>query len=280
MIFDALRAELLKLTRNRWSTFWAFGFIPLFNLVMGLMFESFVRPPAPPPGAFGGPSILPNVSAPFMGAVDGLAAFNNPFLQIFPIAGAAILFAGEYRWETWRSILTRNERSSILIAKMLAFALLVSAGILLSGIGGFLVSFYDIAINKAEPIWPESGAAAGLLIAFGANVLQALMTASLVMFAAIASRAMIASIIAPFILLVGIAIAASRIRVPTAGFETAALPSIASLGLDQYARGILGDPDVVGVHLAAPGAIFLALWFVVLVAAALLVFQTQDLSKE
>src|SRR5262245_24707400 len=120
MILEALRSEILKLTKNRWSMFWAFGFVPLFTLVIGLLFETFVRTTGNGP--------LANVTSPMNATLDGLSAFNNSFLQIFPIAGAAILFAGEYRWETWRAILPRNQRSAILVAKMLAFALAVAIG--------------------------------------------------------------------------------------------------------------------------------------------------------
>jgi hypothetical protein len=43
MIGQAFRAELFKLWRNRWSLFWAFGFMPVFGLVAGLIEETSVR---------------------------------------------------------------------------------------------------------------------------------------------------------------------------------------------------------------------------------------------
>jgi len=276
MILQALRSEILKLTGNRWSLFWAFGFIPLFTLVMGVLFETFVRS-----SASTGP--LANFSLPMNAALDGLGAFNNAFLQIFPISGAAILFAGEYRWETWRAILPRNERSAILLAKLITFALAVGAGIILSGLLGWLVSVYDMVILRAAPHWPRADAGEvvlALLIAFGGSFLQMMASASLVMLAAIVSRAMMASIIAPFMILIAAALLASRVRLPTADLSASIFPNLAGTGIDQMARAIAGDPDAVGVHLALPGAAALVIWCIVLSAAAVALFRHQDLSRE
>jgi ABC-2 type transport system permease protein len=276
MILDALRSEILKLTKNRWSMFWAFGFVPLFTLAMGILVETFLRS-----SASAGP--LANVTAPLNSALDGLSAFNNVFLQIFPIAGAAILFAGEYRWETWRAILPRNERSAVLLAKLIAFALAVAAGILLSGFFGWLVAVYDLIVLGATPHWPRAGAGdviLALFIAFGGSFLQVMASAALVMFTAIVSRAMIASIIAPFMILIALALAASRVRLPGADLSAAGFPSIAGTSIDQMARATLGDPDAIGVHLAVPGAGALLLWCIVLAVGALLLFSRQDLSRE
>jgi ABC-2 type transport system permease protein len=275
MIIDALRAEILKLTKNRWSMFWTFGFVPLFTFAMGLLFETFVRTPANGP--------LANVTSPMNATLDGLSAFNNSFLQIFPIAGAAILFAGEYRWETWRAILPRNERTAILLAKLLTFALAVAAGILLSGILGWLVSTYDLLVLHATPHAPPAGAgkiALALFVAFGGSFLQVMATAALVMFVAVVSRAMIASIIAPFMILIAAALAASRIRIPRADLSAAAYPSIAGTSIDQMARAITGDPDAIGIHLAVPSAAALVLWCIVLSAAAIYLFRDQNLARE
>jgi ABC-2 type transport system permease protein len=275
MIFEALRSEILKLTKNRWSMFWAFGFVPLFTLLMGLLFETFVRTTGNGP--------LANITSPMNVTLDGLSAFNNSFLQIFPIAGAAILFAGEYRWETWRAILPRNQRSAILVAKLLTFGLAIAAGIILSGIGGWLVSTYDLLVLHAAPRAPRAGpgeVVIALLVAFGGSFLQAMAVATLVMFAAVVSRAMIASIIAPFMILIGAALAASRIRIPNADLSAAAFPSIAGTSIDQMARAISGDPDAIGIHLAIPGAAALLLWSIVFSGAAIYLFRRQDLSRE
>jgi ABC-2 type transport system permease protein len=275
VILEALRSEILKLTKNRWSMFWAFGFVPVFTLIMGLVFETFVRTNGS--GPFG------NVTSPMSATLDGLSAFNNSFLQIFPIAGAAILFAGEYRWETWRAILPRNARSAILLAKLLTFALALAAGIILSGVLGWLVSTYDLLVLHATPHAPRAGAGEiilALLIAFGGNFLQAMAVAALVMFTAVVSRAMIASIIAPFMILTLAALAASRIRIPSADLSAAAYPSIAGTSIDQMARAISGDPDAIGIHLALPSAAALILWCIVFCAAAIVLFRRQDLPRE
>ena len=88
MIGQAFGAEIFKLSRNRWSLFWAFGFMPVFGLVSGLIEETAVR-------AYVG-DVLPYAN-PIRFAYDGLGTMQSSLFQIFAVVGAAILFAGEYR---------------------------------------------------------------------------------------------------------------------------------------------------------------------------------------
>jgi ABC-2 type transport system permease protein len=274
MIAQALRAELLKLVKNRWSAFWCYAFAPIFWLVMGLIFETFVRVPSQ--------AAMFDVATPIGTAREGLGAYNNLFLQIFPIAGAAILFAGEYRWETWRAILPRNGRLSIVVAKLIVFALAISLSVLACGLAGLMVGLWD-AMQSANVVWPKSGSGAvalSLAIAFAASFLQLMATAGLVMLIAVVGRAMIAAIVGPFIILTVAEIASIRFRLPDAGMEAAAFPNLASNALHQFSKDLLGDPDAYAVQLAAPGAAALILWCVVLTATAIALFQRQDMSKE
>jgi ABC-2 type transport system permease protein len=276
MILQALRAELLKLSLNRWSLFWAFGFVPIFKLLSGIGLNLFVRT------SFRGVAI-PNIAAPLASTLDGLSAYGNLFLELFAISGAAILFAGEYRWETWRAILPRNSRTAILIAKLVVFAICAVVSILLCGLAGVLVGLIDMGMKDAIVIWPKAGAGGiltALALGFAATLLQLMAAAGLVMLVAVFSRAMIASIIAPFIILVAAEIAATLLRIPDTDLIGAGLPSTAGRAIRELARANLGNPDAYGLNLALPGAAALALWSIALSVAAMVMFRRQDLSKE
>jgi ABC-2 type transport system permease protein len=288
MILQALRAELLKLARNRWSTFWAYGFPPLFSLLAGLIVQFVVRLPA-------GAEMF-NAAAPITSVRDGLATYSGLFLQIFPIAGAAILFAGEYRWETWRAILTRNGRTTIMLAKLIAFVIAIVLSILACGLAGLLVGLID-ASQSATIVWPRADGgqiALSLVLSFAGAFLQLMATAGLVMIIAVCSRAIIAAIVGPFLILSVAEIASIRFRLPDLRDWAPLFPNLGSDAIQQVSRTMLDTPnatisdfarsfgqaDANAQNLAPLGAAALVLWAIALTAAAIFVFRSQDLSKE
>jgi ABC-2 type transport system permease protein len=289
MILQALRAELLKLTRNRWSTFWAYGFPPLFTLFSGLLVQFVFR--------LTDEAAMFNAAAPISSIRDGLASYGSLFLQIFPIAGAAILFAGEYRWETWRAILTRNGRTSIMLAKLIAFIIAVVLSILACGIAGAIVGIVD-ASQAANLVWPRADGgliALSLAMSFGGAFLQLMATAGLVMILAVFSRAIIAAIIGPFLILSVAEIASLRFRLPDLRDWAPLFPNLATDAIQQVshnmldnsgttisdlARSALGSAAGYAQKVAPLGAAALVVWAAVLLAAAIFIFRSQDLSKE
>ncbi len=276
MTGQAFAAEWLKLTKNRWAAFWAWGFVPVLTLAVGVLIETVSRAT---PG-----SAMLSYAAPATSTLDGLGSYGNIFLRLFPIAGAATLFAGEYRWETWRAILPRNGRSTVMLAKLSAFALAGAASILLCGTAGFLTGLYEAALF-GNLDWPTAGAggvALSLLVGFMASFLQLMATAGLVMLIAVLSRSMIAAIIGSFSILLAADLLSVylRVRLASASEIMALLPNVAGDALRQMASALLDDPDALGLHLALPGAASLILWCVVLSAAAILLFRRQDLPHE
>jgi len=289
MILQALRAELLKMSRNRWSTFWAYGFPPAFSLIAGLIVQFVVRLPA-------GAEMF-NAAAPISSVRDGLATYSGLFLQIFPIAGAAILFAGEYRWETWRAILTRNGRTSIMIAKLIAFVIAAVLSIIACGLAGLVIGLVD-ASQAATIVWPKADngqIALSLAMSFAGAFLQLMSTAGLVMILAVLSRAIIAAIVGPFLILSVAEIASIRFRLPDYRDWAPLFPNLASDAIQQVshsmignsgatlsdlARSAMGGADAYAQKLAPLGAAALVFWAVALTTTAIFVFRAQDLSKE
>jgi ABC-2 type transport system permease protein len=276
MIKEAFGAEWLKLTRNRWAMFWAWGFVPVLTLAFGVLVETFSR--STPGGAMLG------YAAPVNSTLDGLGSYGNIFFRLFPIAGAATLFAGEYRWETWRAILSRNERTTIMLAKLCVFAVAGAISILLCGVAGFVTGLYEAALFS-NLNWPAVGAGdvvLSLLVGFAASFLQLMATAGVVILISVLSRSMIAAIIGAFsvFLVAELFSAFMRLGLASASEIMALLPNVAGDSMRQMASAIRGDPDALGLHLALPGAAALFLWCIVLSAAAIALFHRQDLSRE
>ncbi len=272
MIAAALQAELYKLSRNRGSTFWAFGFMPVFALGSGLIEQLFVH-------VYMG-DIIPYAS-PLQDSLSGLASFSVSIFQICGIAGAAIIFGGEYRWETWRASLTRVDRVPAMIAKMIAFALAISASLVLCSIARLIVGFIDMGFTGSA-VWPEVGASEIMLahlVAFTASFLQIMVTAAFVMLVCVITRAMTAGIVATVLVLVACEIASIR---GNAGGDPIWLlfPNIAGDAIRQAGQVIMMRREGLLGGYAPMAAPTLLIEFLFLTAASTALFVRQDLSKE
>lgn len=272
MILAALSSELFKLTHNRWSMISAFGLMPAFTLLAGLLEQVF--------GHFFAGDLIP-YAAPLEESLLGLGAISPSIAQLGAIVGAAILFGGEYRWETWRAVLTRTERVPIMLAKMIAFAIAAGVSILLCGAARFAVGLVDAALTGGA-VWPKAGGLAIILahlLGFAATFLQVMATGACVMLVSVMTRTMTAAIVAPVILLVTGEILSIRYY---AGSDLLGVifPNIAGAGVRQLGQALLGDHDVLLPHLALPGAALLLVWFALFFGLALAAFVRQDLSRE
>lgn len=272
MIMDALRAELYKLTRNRWSTFWAFGFMPMMALGIGvgeqIIFHTYLG------------DVIP-FAAPLQESLGGLGAFSASVFQLCGIAGAAIIFGGEYRWETWRAALTRVDRAPIMAAKMLAFAIAIAISLQLCSLARLIVGFIDLGLTGSA-IWPPVDAATVVqahATAFAATFMQMMVTAAFVMLVCVVTRAMTAGIVASLLTLFACEIAS----IPgNAGINAdyVYFPNIAAEAIRQAASAMMGGRGGLLAGYALSGAGVLVLLFVLIFGAALALFLRQDLSKE
>jgi ABC-2 type transport system permease protein len=269
---NAVRAEIFKLRRDRATLFWAFGLTPIVTLAGGVVIEAASR--------MAGASIAP--ADPVGAALGGLAAAGNPLVQLLLIIGAAVVFAGEYGWKTWRSILPRSERTALLLAKFVTFMAAAALSVALCGLAGFVSGLFEAAILGMPLAWPAEagGAVLAVLLSFAASVLQLLVIAGLVATAAICTRSMLAASTGPFMLLVGLELVATRISLPDASLATALMPNIAARALREMGVYLRGDADAVGLHLAVPGAAALLVWSALLIVAAVALFRRQDLAEE
>ena len=273
MILDALRAELFKLLATAGRTFWAFGFMPLFALLSGIIEQTWFH--SQPAFDFF------QYAAPATEGVLGLSTIETSVFQLFAIVGAAILFAGEYRWETWRAILPRNARINVMIAKFITFIIALAISILACGVARFLVGLYDAAFTGAAT-WPANpgGVLLALALGFTATFMQVMVTAAFALLVAVLTRSMMAAIIAPFMVLVAVEIGSLRYRLDPTDLTGALFPNLAGRSLREMANSAMGDPDVLAPYLAGPGALAMIGWYALFTAAALFLFRRQDLSRE
>jgi ABC-2 type transport system permease protein len=114
------RAEWYKITGNRWATgcmIWVFPALAVLVTVLALLaavFSSRFRMEVNnDPAVWTDVAILPWLIP------------NNPLGRGLLLGFTAVLFAGEYQWDTWKVIVPRSQRVPLILVKFLAVALFV-----------------------------------------------------------------------------------------------------------------------------------------------------------
>jgi ABC-2 type transport system permease protein len=285
MLADAIRAEGYRFVRNRTAVFWSVLFVPIALLILGVV-VSFA--------AKGNQAELAEVSAELgmvseplnLGAalVANAAALAGGPLLLFVLIGAATLFAGDYRWETWRLIRARNRRPNLILAKLAALIMLAFAAMIALLIFSMIGEPIRAAIFERDLTFSLSGEEIGAFFGlFGLGWLRIVQFTMIALLAAVATRSLLAALFVPMAL--G---AAQALGTPILGGMGVAPDSwtfqllLPGQGFDVLKGLLLGGEGAPGVPVALQVKAWTSLigWTVLPLLAALAIFERQDLSKE
>lgn len=188
---DALAAELLKLRRHKatWFLVWIFpiGCVVLF--ATGILVDLFdtsgpvLRPPRPE-AWIGESASVWQVPASSLG-------------RILISAYVAVVFAGEYGWNTWKLIVPHRARAALIAAKFALVVLLLAVAYALTGILSIaMMRLEDALTGDAFP----AGVTVGALVAAHAQAAlaasaAALLTIAYTALAAVLTRSTIAALV-------------------------------------------------------------------------------------
>ncbi|WP_293826145.1 ABC transporter permease subunit [uncultured Brevundimonas sp.] len=284
MLADAIRSETYRLSRNRTALFWSVLFVPIMGVLLATV--GFVVAKAneaklvgklPPEVMKGGPLDLG------LALVKSAGDFANPAILMFVLIGAVTLYAGDYRWETWRLISARNTRSNLIAGKVVVAVLVIVLATLAALASDVIAGLIQAAVFGRPLAFSMTGGAAadfGLLALTGwARILQFTMLGLL---AAVMTRSLLAALFAPLVIGIG-QFFLPNILLPMGVTPDGWLLPLLSPGLatDLLKAVIEGGtaadlPD----HAAAKGLLGLGLWIGLPFAAAAAWFNRQDLSKE
>ncbi|KAK0351372.1 hypothetical protein LTR94_025204, partial [Friedmanniomyces endolithicus] len=202
-IEEARWAEAYRLCQNWLQVVVAVLIVPVIVIVGGaaILHQAAAKGGAAA-AAVGMDPAAPSSPLNMMEAFSFAAAHSaNGVTLIMMLIAAATLYAGDYRWETWRLISARNDRTSLLLGKVAVMKLLA-----LTGMATFLFSSIVYSLIKAG-VFERSlsfSADRGELIAFGlvwilswVRILQFTMFALL---AGVLSRSLLFALIAPWAL--------------------------------------------------------------------------------
>ncbi|MGH7019350.1 MAG: ABC transporter permease subunit [Brevundimonas sp.] len=285
MLADAIRSETYRLTRNRTVLSWSLIFVPVVVLAVsigGAFFDAKVERMAEqlPPQLAAANSVL-DLGAILVSTAGQLA---NPALLAFLLIGAATIFAGDYRWETWRLITARNNRANLIMGKAGAVKLMALTGLLLFLAAALIGAVAKGLILDRDLVFRFGGEEArtfGLLFLLAyVRVIQFLLLSLL---AATLTRSQLAALFVP--LVVGVAQGLLVTATPILGwspvdwqtlllFPGAAYETLKAVVMGGVPAAVLQD----GVTWRAVAS--LALWSFVPFGLTLWWFSRQDLSKE
>jgi hypothetical protein len=258
-----IRAEILKLSRQRGLFFFGFLLVPLFST-----FVSF---------ALGG-SVLPrgdgHAAIPlFHSMARALTIGGNPIAQLFFALGAASIFTVDYRYSGWRHIVPRCKRAHLLGGKIAACALFVGLSLVLVAAGDVCANLVVALARgmKPEVTDMEVPYIFRSLLSFSISFVELCALSGTVAAIATMTRSMMAAVLAPFLLSL---VATSAEAYFGHAVTTIPLPTFAA---DAIRLG-LGEGGFSPA--AGTGALILAGWCVIAFGLAIALFQRQDLVAE
>lgn len=285
MLADAIRSETYRLLQNRTAVFWSVFFVPVMALAISIVGQLVIQSKAVKikganlPLELGGPLDLGQA------LVSSAGDLANPAILAFLLIGAATLYAGDYRWETWRLISARNTRPNLLLGKVGMLKCLTLAAMMVFLLAASMADVAKAAIFD-RPMTFTFGAeqAADFALLFLLSFVRVVQFLMISLLAATVTRSLLAALFVPLVIGVGQAFLSGPIAgalglEPGDWLTQLLAPGLAFDTLKAFIRGGMEAaalPD--GVMVKA--IISLALWSIVPLAAAVAWFGRQDLSKE
>ena len=286
MLADAIRSETWRLLQNRTAMFWSIVFVPVISLVLAIGGFLFLQSKMDGALQTLPPELKLNARAVDLGQslVDAAGALAHPAVLAFLLIGAATVFAGDYRWETWRLITARNSRPNLIMGKAGAVKLLTLAGLallLVASMGADVAKGLIFGRSFAFGFGGDEARSFGLLALL--SYVRAVQFLLLSLLAATVTRSLLAALFVPLVIGVGqfflakmsplfgwqMGDWATMLLFPGEGYE---LLKVLVQGGMEAALVPAGAAwrALTGLALWSFAPFFLALWW----------FQRQDLSKE
>lgn len=287
LLTDALRSEAYRFARNRVTLFWSLIFFPIFTLVVGTVGQIFLRSKM---GEVQGAGLPPELARQLMAtgtlnlgeSLPAMAAgLANPILILFVLIGAATLYAGDYRWESWRLTTARNTRVNLILGKVgVAKTLILAALVLMMLLGLVGEVAKGLIFDRALGFTLDSDGAARTGLLFLLAYVRVMQITLLGLLAAVMTRSLIATLFVPVVVSLAQAIFANFLPLLGWGVDDwraqFLFPGVAYDTLKAAIEAGSASPSE-GVGLAIAS---LAAWCLIPLVAAIAWFNRQDLSKE
>ena len=290
MLVDAIRAEGFRLSKNKTALFWSLAFVPIISVAIGALTNFVLK--GSETKILGDTNMPPELREALtrgtldMGQALVAAAGNlaNPLVLLFVLIGAATLYAGDYRWETWRLISARNSRAHLLLAKLAVVALLALSAMGLMLVASGIENLIKAAVFERSLTFSLTGEMAAQFLGFaGLSWLRILQFTMMGMLAAVVTRSRLAALFVPLVFGIAQFFSTNPLMqmgvMPDAWLAILLNPGAAT---DAIQAAIAGGARAAALSdgLLLKAWVSVGLWTLVPLAGALAWFRKQDLSKE
>jgi ABC-2 type transport system permease protein len=285
MLVDALKSEAYRVSRNRTAIFCSVLLTPLLIVVGGLIYLLVTKAKGDALAAKANlPAELGNQPVNLAEAF-GFAAGNgaNGVLLVFMLLAAAAVYAGDYRWETWRLISARNGRPWLILGKIGVMKALAMIAMLATLVAAFIY-FISQALVTGRPMSFDltDFKLVEFLLTWLLSYIRIVQYGLIALLAAVVSRSLLAALFVPWALGFAQTILGGPLLpiigwAPTDWVSQLLLPGLA---YDTLKAAVSPGPMPLPEGVVMKAITSLVLWCVVPVAASIAWFQRQDLSKE
>lgn len=279
MLADAFRSEAFRLLRNRMVLFWSVLFVPLIFSIGGVIYHLMAKSRAPDLAEAGIPPSMGSAPVNLGDALTlGADAGANGVILVMMLIAAATLYAGDYRWESWRLISARNTRTNMILGKVGVLKAVGVAAMLV-----FLAACFVFTVAQAivfdRPLTFSYAAAdwGRFALVWLLGLVRIVQYAMIALLAAVLTRSLLAALFVPFALGFVQSIF-GQAGLPLLGWEPGDWAS--QLLLPGLAYDTLKAAVVTGEGDVLRPAVSFAVWTLTPLLAALAWFRRQDLSKE
>lgn len=290
MLADAIRSEAYRLSKNRMTLIWSVLFVPVVAVIFATIGHVVLNAKASEIAATEG--LPPEVATAMAGGPLNLAAamaetagdLANPAMLMFTLLAAAALFAGDYRWETWRLISARNGRVALILGKVATFAGLALIATLVMFIAGMIEDLIKAAVfERALTFDPTTQTTRELFAFWGLSWWRIVQFAMFALLAGVVTRSLLATLFIPLVLGIGQAVS-PQMLIPM-GFTPTDWPVILAnpgMGYDILKAWAAGQSSMMAMSDGEPlkATVSLIGWTALPLLGALALFRRQDLSKE
>lgn len=283
LLIESMASEAYRLTRNRMALFWSVLFVPLLFAVGSVGYHLIAKTKMEAmSGQLDISAILAKGPLNLADALTMGAGFGaNGAILVFTLIGAATLYAGDYRWETFRLISARNSRMNLILGKVSVFKMLALAAMLAFLAASFVYTIAEAMVFERRLSFDFDAADLGrFALTWLASWVRIIQYAMLALLTATVTRSLLAALFVPFV--VGFAqafLGGPGLLLldwsPQAWQSQLLLPGLA---FDTVKAAIAGATQPDGLLLKALTS--LTLWTLAPLAAAIAWFNRQDLSKE
>lgn len=127
-MLNLFRAEWLKIAGNRYATAFLMWIFPMsalafsFGAILLLMFSSDLRVQQEAIG----------IDPWYTTLINTWSIINNEFGRYIIVAFAAVVFAGEFQYGTWKNLITRRARATMIVNKFVTLAVFVTTAFVMT----------------------------------------------------------------------------------------------------------------------------------------------------